>query len=114
MERSQGQCGVGTNVKGCLWQRNTRTWSAVLRSQSYAKEAIGIESTGNVKTRKMEKCFCSLHNLPCLLYGVTLIELWHTVCRFGEQNYSDHNGSHHSEFQHNMDTVCNLSCAFSL
>jgi hypothetical protein len=37
-------------VKGCLWQKNTRTWSAVLHSQSYAKETIGIESTGTVKT----------------------------------------------------------------
>lgn len=53
----QRQCGMGTNVE-CLWQKNTRTWSAGLRSQSFAKEAVGIEFTGNAKTRKMEKSCC--------------------------------------------------------
>jgi hypothetical protein len=63
---------------------------------------------------RMEKSCCNLHNLSCFFCGVALIDLQHTVCGFGEQNYTDHNGSHHSECQHSMDTVCNLSCAYSL
>jgi hypothetical protein len=38
-------------VKGFLWQKSTRTWSAVLSSQSYTKQTIGFESTGGVKKR---------------------------------------------------------------
>ena len=112
LECNQRQCGVGTNAKGYLWQKNTRTWSAGLCSQSYAKETIGVESTGNVKTRKMEKSCCNLHNLSCLFYGVTLIELWHTVCRFGEQNYTDCNGSRHSECRTTW-TLCATWIVFS-
>jgi hypothetical protein len=44
---------VGINVKGCRWLENTIAWLAVLRSQSYTKETVGIESTGIVKTRRM-------------------------------------------------------------
>jgi hypothetical protein len=80
---------------------------------------IGIESTGGVITRtiiwlKNGKIWCSLHNLSCLFYGVRLIELWHTVRRFGEQNCVDRNSSHHIDCQYNMRTVCDWSCVYCL
>jgi hypothetical protein len=90
---AKGNVEWGPMRRGTFGKKNTRTWSAGLCSQSYAKETTGVESTGNVKRRKMEKSCCNLHNLSCLFYGVTLIELWHTVYRFGEQNYTDCNQS---------------------
>jgi len=70
VECNQRQCGVGTIVKWCLWQKDTRTWSAGLRLHSYFKEAVGIESTGNMKTRKMEKSccivFCTIFHAYCM------------------------------------------------